>query len=327
GAWNIESRTLPPPAAASDQLRNSLANSPAPNPASRLLVPQTNEQWEMMIASADAEYSGGMSLEMLEQMNAVSIEKDTIAGVPVYHVMPSEVAPENQERLFLHVHGGGYILEGGDNAVLEAVMVTAASGIPSISVDYRMPPAHPAPAAVNDTIAVYREVLENYAPEQVALGGTSAGGGLTLASVLEMKELGLSLPGALYLGTPWADLTNASDSLYTLAGIDRILVTPEGFLTAAAELYAGERGVDDTMISPLLGDFSGFPPTVLITGTRDLLLSDTARVHRKLRDEDIVAELHVYEGLSHAGYMIEYGSPESLSAFAEISAFLNTHLE
>ncbi len=113
----------------------------------------------------------------------------------------------------------------------------------------------------------------------MALGGTSAGGGLALAATQKLRQLGLDLPGALWAGTPWADLTKTGDSQFTNEGIDRMLVTYDGILEAAAKLYAGSQDLKTTLISPVYGTFEGFLPTYLVTGTRDLFLSDTVRVH------------------------------------------------
>ena len=190
-----------------------------------------------------------------------------------------------------------------------------------------MPPEHPFPAAVEDVVSVYKHLLESRSAKSIAIGGTSAGGGLSLAAVHRFIALGLDVPGAIYAGTPWADLTKTSDSLFTNEGLDRILVTYDGFLGAAARLYADGHDMKDPLISPVYGDFEGFPPTYLITGTRDMFLSDTARTHRKLRAAGVVADLHVYEGVAHADYLILVGSPESEDVFAEVSAFFKKHLE
>ncbi len=160
----------------------------------------------------------------------------------------------------------------------------------------------------------------------MALGGTSAGGGLTLASIHRFKELGLELPGALWAGTPWTDLTKTGDSHFTNEGIDRALVTYDGLLEGAAKLYANGHDLKSPLISPVYGDFEAFPPTYLVTGTRDLFLSDVVRVHRKMRVAGVIAELNVYEGVSHAEYLFA-GSPELQQAFAELAAFLMRHLE
>lgn len=160
----------------------------------------------------------------------------------------------------------------------------------------------------------------------MGMGGTSAGGGLTLAAVHYFKSQSLPVPAALYLGTPWADLTKTSDTLYTNAGVDRILVTYDGLLAAAATLYANGEDLKNPLLSPLYGDFDGFPPTYLVSGTRDMLLSDTVRVHRKLRVAGIDADLNVYEGLSHAEYAIVLGSPEWQQTYGELAEFLAKYL-
>ncbi len=323
--WTVDSRSLPPPAAASDALHEALSSIPAPNVAASSQHPTSAETWRAFIDMADA--AQRVPISMLEQTYGVSIEEDEIAGVRVYRVTPATVAAEHEEHLFFHVHGGAYVLGGGENAVSEAVQVAAAAGIPALTVDYRMPPESPFPAAVDDTIAVYREVLRTYSAAGIAIGGTSTGGGLSLAAVHRMKQLSLPVPGAIFAGTPWSDLSKTSDSLYTNEGIDRVLVTYDGLLKGAAEIYAAGNDMSDPLISPVYGDFDGFPPTVLITGTRDLFLSDTARVHRKLRDAGVIADLHVFEGMSHAEYLFVQGSVESQATFAEISRFFSAHLD
>jgi monoterpene epsilon-lactone hydrolase len=320
GDWTIGARVLPAPAAASDSLRNTLASIPAPD-----VVARSQPLGTSVLAAMGAPQS--LDLEALGQSAGVSITRDTIAGVKVYHVTPDRIAPEHENHLFIHVHGGGYVLGGGDASVTEVVTVAATSGIRALSIDYRMPPQSPSPAAVDDTIAVYQEVLKSRQANQLAIGGTSAGGGLSFAAVHQMKSLNIPLPGAIFAGTPWADLTKTSDTLYSHEGIDRVLVSYDGLLKSAALLYADGTDLKDPLISPLYGDFNGFPPTILISGTRDMLLSDTVRSHRKLRDAGVVADLHVFEGLSHAGYLMAPDSPESVSTFAELSAFLKTHLK
>ncbi len=321
--WLIGERAVPAPAGASAELRAALAAAPAPDvAASRQQTPRSDEQWlvmQRMTANAD--------LEQIASEFGVSIEKDRIEGVTVYRVTPEQVHSRHTGHLFLHVHGGGYVLNGGDASVSEAAIVAVRAGIPALSVDYRMPPEHPFPAAVEDVVKVYRHLLEGRSAGSIAIGGTSAGGGLSLAAVHRFIALGLRAPGAVYAGTPWADLTKTSDSLFTNEGLDRILVTYDGFLGAAARLYADGRDLRDPLISPVYGDFEGFPPTCLITGTRDMFLSDTARTHRKLRAAGVVADLHVYEGVAHADYLILADSPESKDVFAEVSAFFKKHLE
>jgi epsilon-lactone hydrolase len=319
----VESRTLSLPAAASEQLQASISAVPGILFSSRGQTLETTEQWEAFVTASGAQ---AISPDGPAQVPGVLIERELIAGVNVYRVTPDEIAPEHSSHLFLHAHGGGYIQGGGDGSVGEAVSVALSSGIPALSVDYRMPPGSPFPAAIDDMVAVYKEVLKTQSADGIAIGGTSAGGGLSFATVLQLKALGLPLPGALYVGTPWADLTNTSDTLKTNAGIDRVLGNYFELLQPAALVYADGHDLKDPLLSPLYGDFNGFPSTILFSGTRDLLLSDTVRSHRKLRAAGVVADLHVFEGLSHAGYLIAAGSPESQAMLDELSQFLKTHL-
>ena len=323
-AWIINDRELPVPAHASAELAGTIATSPQPDLDVGGRYPQTEADWLAMQQSARS-IPGPLSA--LEEALNLDIQAAEMAGVTVYLVTPAELANEHRDHVFLHLHGGGYLLGGGPGAASEAAQISAAAGIRAVSVDYRMPPEFPFPAAVEDAIAVYRALLDDYSAGQIAVGGTSAGAGLSFAAVLQMKNLELPVPGAIFAGTPWADLTDTSDSLHTNEGIDRILITYDGLLRTGADMYADGQDLTNPLISPLYGDFNGFPPTILISGTRDMLLSDTVRAHRKLLNVGVVADLHVFEGMSHAEYMIMPNIPEGRMTWEEISKFFKKHLD
>jgi monoterpene epsilon-lactone hydrolase len=195
-----------------------------------------------------------------------------------------------------------------------------------ISVDYRMPPDHPYPAALDDAMAVWKAAVKMADPKNMAIFGSSAGGNLTLAMVLRAKKDNLPLPGAIAPGTPMSDLTNAGDCFQTNAMLDNVLVAPGANCDQRAALYAAGRDLKDPMLSPVYGDMRGFPPTILTTGTRDLLLSSTVRVHRKLRQAGVETALIVHEGMPHAGWYRDSTAPETKEAFEEIAHFLDRHL-
>ncbi len=153
-------------------------------------------------------------------------------------------------------------------------------GVRVWAVDYRMPPDHPFPAGLDDCLAVYRALLRDRSADQVTVGGASAGGNLAAALVLRARDLGLPLPAAVVLLTPLVDLSESGDSLQTNLGLDPLIPRRA---SSALELYMGGADVIDPYVSPLYGDLAGFPPTILTTGTRDMLLSDTVRMHRALR--------------------------------------------
>ncbi len=325
--WTITSRTLPAPAGASDALRAAIANTPQPNVAKHIrnTTFKAKEEWVKFIRAVDA--SKTPIIKALTERWKVTIKEEKIAGVTVRTVTPVDIDPANKDRLFVHTHGGAYVLNAGRAGLPEAILIAHRAEIPVMSIDYRMPPEHPFPAAVDDVVAVWKSLLRDRPAKSMALGGTSAGGGLTLASTLRFKQLGLETPGAIWAGTPWTDLTKTGDSHFTNEGIDWILVTYDGLLEGAAKLYADGRDLKTPLISPVYGDFEGFPPTYLVTGTRDLFLSDTVRVHRKMRVAGVVADLNVYEGVSHGEYAFVVDSPESQQVFGELRTFLLRHLQ
>ena len=200
-------------------------------------------------------------------------------------------------------------------------------GIKVVCVDYRMPPDHPYPAGLDDCMKVWRATAEINDPKKLGLFGSSAGAGMALAMILRAKDGGLPLPAALAIGTPWADLTETGDTFKTNEWLDNVLVSYNGYLSRAAPLYANGRDLKDPCLSPIYGDFNHFPPTVLASGTRDLLLSLTVLTHRKLRRANVEAELHVFEGMSHIHYVLNPLAPESRELFTEWAKFFDKHLD
>jgi acetyl esterase/lipase len=230
----------------------------------------------------------------------VKVEPTVIGGVKAYVVTPESIPETNRNRLLVHVHGGGYVFGPGEAGTREAILMAGYSGMKVISVDYRMPPDFPYPAALDDAMTVWNEVVKTTNPKNIAIFGTSTGGGMTLAMVLRAQKEGLPLPAATAPGTPWSDMTKTGDTYFSNEMVDNVLVSNDGWLGDAAKLYANGHDLKDPMLSPVYGDFQGFPPTILTSGTRDLFLSNTVRVHRKMRAAGVDAELEVFEGQSHA---------------------------
>jgi monoterpene epsilon-lactone hydrolase len=317
----IPARSLPVPTTVSPELQKLIA--PAWSGAKSPMKMSSAEWKAMQKQSADG---GAKAVQALKQKLNVSVQAEKIAGVKVYRVKPQAIAPENRNRLMVRVHGGAYVFGGGEAAASEAILMANFGKIEVVSVDYRMPPDFPFPAAIDDGMAVWKEVAKSRDTKNLGLFGTSTGGGMTLAMVLKMKELKMPLPGAIMAGTPWSDLTKTGDTFYTNEFVDNVLGTNDGLLSAAAKLYAGKHDLKEPLLSPVYGDMSGFPPTILISGTRDLFLSNTVRVHQKLLQAGGVAELLVFEGESHAQYSAAPDAPETAAAWTEVSKFLDRHL-
>lgn len=195
-----------------------------------------------------------------------------------------------------------------------------------IAVDYRMPPDAYFPAALDDAMKVYAQVLRTTKPSNGGVLGTSAGAALVLEMMLRAKQLALPMPGAIVPGTPMSDVTKVGDSFATNEKVNNVLVSADGFCDAATKIYAHGHDLRDPLLSPVYGNMSGFTPTILTTGTRDLLLSNTVRVHRKLRQAGVEAELEVYEGQSYAQFGRDDRLPEAKESFGEIALFFEKHL-
>ncbi|WP_244662296.1 alpha/beta hydrolase [Vibrio owensii] len=318
----MDERDIPTPAGISTELAHIIENRVMP-PV--MPVPNTTQEWLDARVVAD-QPSIDMAREAVERLG-VSYEEKRFAGVDTFFVTPKNVAPEYADKWLIHIHGGAFVLGGGDAALREAIWLADGIGAKVISVDYRQPPLHPFPAAIDDAVAVWKELTKTQSPESTAIFGTSAGGNITLATALKIQELGLPEPGALYVGTPAVDLKETSDSWHVLRGLDP-LGQREGAIDAAFELYAGGEPMDNPLISPIYADIETFPPTIFISGTRDLLLSDTVRMHRKLRALDVDTHLHVYDGQAHADYMtgLITDVPESEDALKEIGQFFNQQI-
>jgi len=201
----------------------------------------------------------------------------TIGGVNVFVLTPQTIAPENQNRVFIHFHGGAYVLNPGEPGTREGTLMAGFGRAKVISVDYRTSSDAPYPAALDDSVAVYRELLKTVPPQRIAVFGTSTGGALTMALVLRARQEGLPLPAAIAPGSPWSDMTKTGDTFYSHNLVDNFQVSYDGYLKDSAYLYANGRDLKDPMLSPIYGDLKGFPPTILISGTRDLFLSLTVR--------------------------------------------------
>jgi acetyl esterase/lipase len=323
GAKTLAERTVPAPAGVSAELRAVIAGRQVP-PA--MPVPTTREGWLEVQRGWDE--GGAAVARTLANKNGATYEPMEVAGVPCYLVTPREIGERFKDRWLVHLHGGAFVLNGGEACVAEAIWVATACKARVLSIDYRRPPVHPFPAAIEDAVAVWKAVIERQEAAGTALFGTSAGGNLTLATTFKLKELGLPLPGALFAGTPTTDFGKIGDTWYTFEGLDP-LGRYDGFVGACFESYVPSGDTSSPLISPVRGDPRGFPPTILISGTRDLLLSDTVRMHRVLRGAGVEAQLHVYEGQSHADYITGdlVDAPESRDAQAEIFRFFDEHLE
>ena len=286
--------------------------------------PTTPEGWREL-SDGIAKSVAPQIPDMAKRMR-VSIEPSVLDGVRIYTITPSDIPAQNSNRLAVHVHGGCYVLNPREAVLPEAIFMAGFNRMKVIAVDYRMPPEAYFPAALDDAMTVYRAAIKMVPPGNLAVFGSSAGGALTLEMMLRAKQDGLPMPGAIAPGTPMSDATQQGDTFQTNALVDNVLVSPKGFCDAATRFYAQGHDLADPMLSPVYGDVHGFPPTILTSGTRDLLLSNTVRMHRALRQAGVEASLQVYEAQSHAQFYRDDRIPEVKEAFGEIGQFFDRHL-
>ncbi len=316
---DLEPRVRPPaPSSVSQQAAQYLdapsefAGDPAPTD------PHDNLTWERYIMGRDALLAGVMGSRLPPDL-PLTESSFQIDGVTTYRFRPNHVEDGPETPIYLDIHGGGLVLGGGDVCRLMGRGGSVIRPMITWSLDYRMPPRHPYPAALDDCLAVYRHLLAERQPHDIFVGGASAGGNLAPALLLRAKDEGLPMPAGLVLLTPEVDLTESGDTFRTLNGIDNVLQP----LASTNLLYANGADLTDPYLSPLFGDLSGFPPTFLQSGTRDLFLSNTVRMHRRLLSAGVEAELHVFEAMPHGGF--GGGTPEDMDLMQSVLRFLDNH--
>ena len=319
-ARRVPAYDLPAPSTVSLELQGAMAKAPPSVPPASM--PTTNAGWETFFNPDPAKTHTRIS-RLLARFK-LAVTEENIGGVHCYIIVPSGHGAKSK-RLLMHLHGGAYTGGAGESGLLEAVLVAGSTGIETVSVDYRMPPSNPFPSPIDDATSVWKQISQRHPGYRLGIFGTSSGGGMVLAVTQRVIAARLRIPDAIMAGTPWSDLSETGDSYRTNRYADPIVY--EGELSVAAKQYANGIDLKDPRLSPIYGTFSSFPPTLLLAGTRDLFLSNTVRVDRKLRDAGRRSELIVYEGQSHAAYLAGIEAPETVTALRDISAFFSRELK
>ena len=239
------------------------------------------------------------------------IVEDKIAGVPVRIVTPQGLPDSNRDKVLINLHGGGFNSDSG--SLTESIPIASYARIKVVAVLYRLAPEHPFPAAVDDSVAVYKELLKTYKPEHIVIYGTSAGAILTAEAAAKLKQLGLPMPAALGIFSALGDFARSGDSasLFSLRGLSGHLDPPGP--EPHDPYYIGGVDPKDPVLSPIYGDLRGLPPTLFVTSTRDMLLSGTVNLHRAYLNAGVDARLVVFDALTHA-FWYDPMLPESQEA-------------
>jgi acetyl esterase/lipase len=243
------------------------------------------------------------------------------SGVNAVHVV---VRQARSDRCVLYFHGGAYAI--GTAALLRDFTwrIGAAARACVLYFDYRLAPEHPFPAALEDAVAVYRWLAGRYDPRRIAFVGDSAGGGLALATLYKLREEALPLPAAMVAVSPWTDLALTGPSLQSNAAADPTLNV--AVLPALANGYLGGADPRNHYASPLYGDASGLPPTLIHVGSDEILRDDAIRMADKLRAAGCEVEIEVWPRMPHAWHLYARILPEGRRAIERIGAFLQQRL-
>ena len=227
--------------------------------------------------------------------------------------------------MILYFHGGVYVIGSAVFSVPLVGDLVRRTGTRAITLDYRLGPEHPYPAAVEDARAAYEGLLaQGVAPEQIALAGESAGGGLAVATLLALRQAGVPLPSCAFVMSPYVDLTLAGETLATKRDLDPLL-TPDGLRTRVPD-YVGGADASDPLISPIFGDLSGLPPMLIQVGSHEVLLSDALRLAARAASADVPVTLEVTPGVPHVFQAYAALVDEAAAALDRAAGFLHAHL-
>lgn len=290
--------------------------------------PASVQDWDERNRKVEA-FIGPLTRSAADAMG-VTTSDETIAGVGVVRIAPPRrehgAGHQPSGRTLVYVHGGGYVSFSAATTLILPALIAVAMGDDVISVDYTLAPRGNWQSATDQVVAVWTALIAAGAqPSSMGLFGDSAGGGMAAGAVLKMRDQGVPLPAALYLVSPWSDITATGDSYLTLTGFDPTLNAQD--LSWCAEAYAAPEDQRHPYVSPVYGDYSQpFPPTLIQGGSREIFLSHFIRHYNAIRNGGKEAVLDLYDGLPHVFQTMLPAAPESRTAVARAAEFLRARL-
>lgn len=261
--------------------------------------------------------------KMADKMpDGVQVSPITIAGMRAEWLLPAKAA---KYKVILYTIGGGYVSGSCNDHRFMVAKVAQASGFAVLIFDHRLAPEHPYPAALDDALTAYRWLLEQgTAPENIVIMGESAGGGLCLATLLALRDLGIPLPAGAVALSPWTDLKLSGESYRTKADV---CLSPKGMNTVCSKYYAGEHDPSEPWISPLYGDLHSLPPIFINVGEYETMLDDSTRFAAKAKSAGVDMTLVVGGKMIHCYPLLAPMFPEATQAMDEICTFIKQRLE
>ena len=252
----------------------------------------------------------------------IEVEPATIGGVKGDWVRARRA---RRDAALLYLHGGGYAIGSPKSHRSLLAQLSIDTGLSVFAPDYRLAPEHPFPAAVDDAVAAYKGLLDSgIAAAHTAIGGDSAGGGLTVATLVAARDKGLPMPACAVLLSPWTDLTLSGESHKTRAARDPIVAQPG--IGNMAKAYAGSHDAKTPLISPLFADLKGLPPLLIQVGTEETLYDDTTRLKARAEEAGVEVSAESWGGMLHVWQIFHAMLSEGRDAVARIGSFVKGHI-
>jgi len=253
--------------------------------------------------------------------DTVTVTETRVGTIPTDHLTFDGMETANT---LLYLHGGGYVIGSRHSHRHLAAALGQAAGAEVVVPDYRLAPEHPFPAAIDDATAVYRALLDQgHDPSNLAIAGDSAGGGLTLATLLALRDADLPLPASAACLSPWTDLAATGDSITSRAERDPLVDAAN--LKDWAALYLDGKPADTPLASPLYADLAGLPPILIHVGDDEILLDDALGLHKAARAADTQATVEVWTDMIHVWHWFHPRLKEGRDAIADIGRYLRRH--
>ena len=273
------------------------------------------------LSIAELRANGVKNSKMLGEVSKnITVEKINMEGIQAEWLIPFP-SSAHSEKVILYLHGGGYITGSIEDHRMMCGLLANATETKVLIPEYRLAPEHPFPAALDDALKVYQWLLDQgYSSTNMIIAGDSAGGGLSVATVLALKEKSGSLPAAVVCLSPWADLALTGQSHTTKAKAEAIL--NKDVLHEWALCYTDESNLTNPLVSPIHGDFHGFPPLLIQVGSEEILLDDSILLAEKAKSAGVDVTLKIWDGMWHVWQALGDLIPENKKTFEEIGQFV-----
>lgn len=293
-----------------------------PSEAFQNIVALMGQEDTLVLPIAERRATVEQGLGMMPVAPDVTVEEVDAGGVPCEWVSTPDA---REDRTILYLHGGAYTICSPRTHRLLTSSLSRETGVRVLAADYRLAPENPFPAAVEDAVSVYRWLIEGgTSSDNIVIAGDSAGGGLTIATLVALRDEGVPLPAAAVTISPWADLEMTGESMSTKADVDPMINRER--LKDSADAYLNGVDAREPLASPIYADLSGLPPLFIHVGGRETLLDDAMRLEEKARADGVDVTLEIEDEMIHVWHVFASLAPESDDGVRRVAAFVKPFL-